>query len=678
MIKRNDRAGPPVIRVPPLRRLPRRPVLGPFLRLGLLVLLLLTPPVTAIAQTSAPPTRAEAALAQALERGRTGDWAAAARTAEPAGALAASIVEWHRLRAGEGDWRAVQRFVAAHPGWPDLDTIHARAEPSLAGTAPPQAVVDFFAAFPPTTGAGVVALVASLGTLGRTAEAEAAARRAWTTMVLSAEQEQALRAAHGSALAALDAQRLDMLLWRHQRPGAERLAARMAGGWPALAAARLGLAARASGVDALIAAVPADLAGDPGLAFERFDWRMDRQLHESAGDLLLERSAAGTLGRPEAWARGRAFLARQALAEGTPRRAWALAAGHGLQEGASFADMEWFAGFVALRFLDEPATALGHFQRLRLGVGTPISLSRAGYWEGRAHEALGDPINAAAAYAFAAEHQTTFYGQLAAERAGLTMDPALAGTAAPAPLPAALADSEVLQAARMLRGAGQWHMARLFFMHAAATAPDAALPALAEWALALGEFNWSVRLARIEAARPADLVRAGFPLHPMAQARLPVPVELALAIARRESEFDPDVVSSANAQGLMQLLPGTGAQMAARLGRSFEERQLRGDPAFNVELGAAYLAQLIQDFGSSLALVAAGYNAGPGRPRRWIEDLGDPRRMDADALVDWVERVPFAETRSYIMRVSETLQVYRARRAGGPVPWTVIETLRGG
>jgi soluble lytic murein transglycosylase len=672
MIKRNDRADPSVTLDPS----PRRDWRHRSVRCLALLLLAFLPQL-ASAQSAPPPTRAEALLAQALAQGRAGDWAGAARTAGSAGALPAALFEWHRLRAGEGDWRAVQRFVAAHPDWPDLDTIHARAEASLAGTAPPQAVTEFFAAFPPTTGAGVVAQVAALGTAGRQAEAEAAARRAWTTMVLTADQEQALRAAHGPALAALDAERLDMLLWRHQRAAAERLAARMGGGWPALAAARLGLAARADGVNALIAAVPADLAADPGLAFERFDWRMDRQLHESAGDLLLERSAAATLGRPEAWARGRAFLARQALAEGAPYRAWQIASGHGLEAGASFADMEWFAGFVALRFLDDPATALGHFRRLRLGVGSPISLSRAGYWEGRAHEALGDPINAAAAYAFAAEHQTTYYGQLAAARAGLPMDPALAGAVPPAPLPDHLAAASVLEAAALLRGAGQWHMARLFFLHAAQIAPDAALPGLAEWALARDEPNWAVRLARTEAARQADFVRAGFPLHPMAEARLPVPVELALAIARRESEFDPDVVSSANAQGLMQLLPGTGALMARRLGRSFEERQLRADPTFNVELGAAYLAQLIEEFGPSLALVAAGYNAGPGRPRRWAVDLGDPRRMDDDALVDWVERVPFSETRNYIMRVAETLQVYRARRAGGPVPWTVLETLRG-
>lgn len=664
--------------------LPRRrhaPILGPLSRLAALMLLLCVAPA-AQAQSTPPPDRAGALLALALETGRAGDWSAAARQVAPAGPRAAALLEWHRLRAGEGDWRAAQRFSAAHPDWPDLGRILTIAEAGLAETAPAQAIVDFFAGRPPATGAGAVALVTALAITGERDDAAAAARHAWVSLSLSAEQEDALRAAQGAALAAVDAERLDMLLWRHRRSEAERQAARMGGGWPALAAARLALAARETGVDARIAAVPADLADDPGLAFERFDWRMNRRLHDTAADLILERSAAGTLGRPEAWARGRAFLARQALAAGDARRAWQLAAGHGLVAGAAFADMEWFAGFVALRHLGDPATALGHFRRLRVGVSTPISLSRAAYWEGRAHQALDDPLNAAAAYAFAAEHQTSFYGQLAAERAGLPMDPALAGTAPPAPAAPEIAGAPLLESALLLRTAGEWHLARRFFLHLAGSLPDAALPGLGDLALALDEPNWAVQLARGAAARgtgtSAELVRAAFPLTWMAGATLPVPVELALAIARRESEFDPQVVSPANAQGLMQLLPGTGRLMADRLGRDFDAAQLRDDPAFNVALGAAYLEQLREEFGPALALVAAGYNAGPGRPRRWIAELGDPRLMDDDALTDWIEHVPFAETRSYIMRVAETLQVYRARLAGGPVPWTLTETLRGG
>jgi soluble lytic murein transglycosylase len=310
-------------------------------------------------------------------------------------------------------------------------------------------------------------------------------------------------------------------------------------------------------------------------------------------------------------------------------------------------------------------------------VGTPISLARAGYWEGRAHEALGDPVNAAAAHAFAAEFQTTFYGLLAAERAGLAMDPALAGTSAVAWRGRDFVEAPLMRAVHLLRGAGEWHLARRFLLHVAEGLGAEDLEALGEYVLDLGEPNWAVNVARVAGAQGIELVRAGYPLTSLAEAELRAPADLVLAIARRESEFDPEVISPADARGLMQLLPATARQMAARLGEGFEESRLLSDPDQNARLGAAYLAVLIDEFGPGVALVAAGYNAGPGRPRTWIGTLGDPRTMDADALIDWVERVPFAETRNYIMRVTESLMVYRARLNGAPVAPAVSTVLRG-
>ncbi|MBK5926191.1 lytic transglycosylase domain-containing protein [Rhodobaculum claviforme] len=642
-----------------------------FLRAALAAALLV-PALSAPAQEAPPPQRAAGLLGSALEEGAAGGWARAGAIAAPAGAVAQAVVEWHRLRAGDGDWRAVSAFAAAHPDWPEVDRFHARAESTLSGSAPPQGVIAFFEGRTPATGAGAVALAAARAATGDSAGATAAAVQAWRTLTLSEVEERSLLAAHGTALAGHHDARLDMLLWRRDRTGAARQAARMDAGAQALAAARLALAARDSGVTALIAAVPRARADDPGLAFDRFDWRMHNALHESAGDLLLERSDAGTLGRPEAWARSRAFLARQALGDGDARRAWRLAAGHGLDSGGAFADMEWFAGFVALRYLDAADTALRHFQRLRVGVSAPISVSRAAYWEGRAREALGEHANAAAAYAFAAEHATTFYGQLAAERTGLPMPAALAGPDGPV---GALPDHDLLRAALLLRGAGHWHRARQFFL-ALGTAVDApGRAALARHAVALGEENWAVTLGRVTSGDvPVD---AAFPLHPMARMDLPVPTALALAISRRESEFDPAVVSPADARGLMQVLPGTGRDVARRLGVAFEDAWLTTDPALNVRLGATYLAELTERFGPGLALVAAGYNAGPARPPQWIARLGDPRDMDDDALIDWIERVPFAETRNYIMRVTESKVVYRARLAGRAVPFDVLVTLRG-
>jgi soluble lytic murein transglycosylase len=162
----------------------------------------------------------------------------------------------------------------------------------------------------------------------------------------------------------------------------------------------------------------------------------------------------------------------------------------------------------------------------------------------------------------------------------------------------------------------------------------------------------------------------------MAEARWPVPAELALAIARRESEFDPRVVSGAGARGLMQVMPGTAREVAGRLGLGYDHDRLLTDWTYNAQLGTAYLAELVERFEGNPVLVAAAYNAGPSRPIRWIRELGDPRDPDAD-VVDWIEAIPFAETRNYVMRVTESLPVYRARlgRAPHPVPFT--EELKG-
>jgi soluble lytic murein transglycosylase len=195
-------------------------------------------------------------------------------------------------------------------------------------------------------------------------------------------------------------------------------------------------------------------------------------------------------------------------------------------------------------------------------------------------------------------------------------------------------------------------------------------------ALAMDEPNWAVLIAKDAAARGIILPRAYFPVTALAEMDLPVAPELALAIARRESEFDPAIVSPADARGLMQILPGTADLMATRLGITVDTADLTRDAGLNARLGSEYLAQLIEEFGTATILVAAGYNAGPGRPRRWIEELGDPRAPGVD-VIDWIEAVPFTETRNYIMRVMESVYVYRARLAGGPVPLRLSDELKG-
>ncbi len=644
-----------------------------------LVALWLVPAAPLVAQDRPPPSRAAGLTALALDMGQRGDWDAARASLRTADVPpeATHLLDWFRLRAGEGTLAEFDAWLTDMAHWPLPVTIQRAAE-ALLEDAPAAEVRRFYADRTPQSAAGAMAL---LQALDPGAEADELARSLWLEHSLNARQEAQLLERHGEALADLHGTRLDMLLWRGAGSAAERMLERVPAEVARLAQARLGLQANAQGVAALVNAVPAALADDPGLAHDRFQWRMNAGLTDSAGDLLIERSATGAdaLGTPEAWARWRIFLTRTTLGAGDAERAYALATPHHLEDGAQFADLEWLAGFIALRHLDRPEDALRHFRALRIRVSSPISLGRAGYWEGLAHEALGDHGAAEAAFAYAAEHTTSFYGQLAAERAGLGMDPALAhGPTYPRWQESGFAGSDLLAAALLLRDTGNWLEARRLILHLAWQLDSADdLGALGDLLLGLEEPNKALNVAKIAVQKGHVLPRAYFPLTGLEAVDLPAPADLVMAIARRESEFDPAVVSHADARGLMQVLPGTGQMMARELGiEGFDPASLTTDPALNARLGAAYLRGLREEFGPSLALVAAGYNAGPGRPRAWIDRLGDPRNGDVD-IVDWVESVPFAETRNYIMRVAESLVVYRTRLAGEPAPINLEALLRG-
>jgi len=618
-----------------------------------------------------------AAMRDALDRVAAQDWTAATGLAPPG--AAADVVIWHRLRAGNGDIDDFEGFLARRADWPGLAYLRQKGEAAAARVTDPQRLIAYFADAAPATGAGALALARALARTGRVADAASEAARAWANLSLTAAEETALLADFAAVLAPVHWSRLDRLLWQGEPVQAARMLPRLPAPQRALAAARLALRADAPGVTALIDAVPQDLASDPGLAFERFAWRMRRDRTADAFSLIAAQSgSAEALGNPVAWAPRRAALARALLRDGKAQDAYAIASRHHLTAGSDFADLEFLAGFIALRRLNDPAVALVHFRHLQTGVATPISLARALYWQGRAAEAAGATEAAEAAYQKAARHQTAYYGLLAAEKLGVALDPALLMHAPPATgwRQSAFADSSVLAAARLLLAAGDRGLGKRFVLHLAESLDATELDQLADMALALNEPHVAVLIGKQAAERGLILPRAYFPVPDLVPDDLPVSRALALSIARRESEFDPAARSPADARGLMQVLPGTAKLMAEKLGLSFDAARLTRDPAYNVRLGAAYLAQLTEEFGPTLALIASGYNAGPGRPRRWITEFGDPRRPDVD-VIDWVETIPFAETRTYVMRVAESVVIYRALLTGVSGPVRITAELKG-
>jgi soluble lytic murein transglycosylase len=617
------------------------------------------------------------AMRTALELAAGRDWNGALAVA-PSG-VGRDVIEWQRLRAGEGRLGEYEEFLQRRPDWPGLPLLREKGEEAVARSTDPARVIAWFQAGPPETGTGAIAYVRALQAAGRVADAETEAMRAWASLAFSPDQESEMIGLAPEAVGFVHELRLETLLWEGRTKEAERMLSRVAEDRQALARARIALQTESKGVTALIEAVPEKRAADPGLAFDRFIWRMKRDLYDEAAELILERStSAEGLGRPEAWAERRAILTRYLMRNGRAKEAYRIAANHHIpvNGGASaYADLEFLAGFIALRRLGDAATAETHFRHLLAGVSTPISLARAHYWIGRAQEAAGQ--DGTASYKAAAAHQTAFYGLLAAERLGLTLDASLlARPATPDWQSAGFTQSSVLAAAQLLLKAGDLTLGKRFLLHLGESQDETGLAQMADMVLAWDEPHLAVLVAKRAAERGLILPHAYYPIPDFVPDGLKVSRALALSIARRESEFDPAARSSADARGLMQVLPGTAKLMAGKLGKPFDAPRLTSDPAYNVAMGAAYLAEMVDEFGPSIALIASGYNAGPGRPRRWIGEFGDPRRADVD-VVDWVETIPFAETRTYVMRVAEGVVIYRAKLKGAVGPVRITDELKG-
>jgi peptidoglycan lytic transglycosylase len=610
----------------------------------------------------------------ALEKDR---WKDARRLAETGkDPLPAKIIQWLDLtRPGPGrDFKEMSDFLKANPDWPLRYTLTQQAERAIPEYLEPQAILQWFGERGPLTVEGAIKLAGALSATRQEKRAEQVAWAAWIERDFNKDDEAVFLQRFGHLLHAQQHwARLDRLLWEGERDQALRMLDRVDANRKLLAEARLKLAREANDALAAVAAVPADLRKDPGLIFEhaRYLRRQDKFNQAAA---LLDPPPQEVLRPDLMWAELKRAC-RGLLDGGNVSAAYRLAAAHGTDSGESFAEGEFLAGWIALRSLKDAQAATRHFTALYAGTTSVISQSRGAYWAGRAAEQMGDMAKAQDWYKTAAKGMTSFYGQLAAAHLNDGRKLQLAPTAKPTAKEKALFDKrELVRVVRILAALGEGERARLFLsklMELSSRPADYHL--IAALAMDINRKDFAVAVAKDARGRGTEMIDYLYPVIKLPAGKDPEPA-LVLGVIRQESAFDVAAVSSAGARGLMQLLPGTAKGMAKREGVNFAEKKLTSDSHYNITLGRAYLDDLLSRFGGSYVLTAAAYNAGPSRVRDWMTTYGDPRQRETD-VVDWIESIPFDETRNYVMRIIENTQVYRARLNDGAANLRIAQDL---
>ena len=616
-------------------------------------------------------------LANAFVHMKTENWTEAERVAIKDGQAALDVVLWTKLRAGDGTPREVLDFLSRNKDWPGLPYLRKRSEPVFE-TAETAQILAFFGDSLPQTAQGALIYARALTRNGQTSKAELMIQNAWVDFSMDQKTQDVFVSQFGGVIKPLHETRLINLLWRDDHAGARAMVPLVSADLAALLQARIALRKKEGDVNALIDAVPAKLRDHPVLAHARFEWRMTSDFRESGISFLRERSkSAVLLGKPQAWVTYRERIIRDMLYDGQGKQAYEFAKNHHLTDGDDFAVLEWLAGYIALKYRNDAKAAIGHFDRFLKAVETPISLGRGYYWMGRAYDTLGQKDQAKAAYIKGAEHQTSYYGILAAEQAGIGFGPEFfEWSELPDWRTASFVNTSVFKAAILLLSADQLSLGERFLTHLAETMDDQEILQLSDFLEEAQRSHVLVMVGKRAANYGRNFPRPYFALHAMIGMPSRVPIELSLSIARRESEFDQSVVSPVGALGLMQVMPKTGAEMAGDIGIAFDQSRMTTDWRYNVELGNTYLTELGERFGGNPVLMSLAYNAGPSRAERWMERLGDPRKSGVD-IIDWVEMIPFDETRNYVMRVTESLPIYRARLGKDPLPEPFSKMLQG-
>lgn len=587
------------------------------------------------------------------------------RSGMEAGSLDRKILAWAIALSGKPGVRSatIQSIARDLPSWPGQTIMRKHAERALRSeNYSASAIIAAFGNTKPVSLEGAISLARAYLEAGQKQRANSVIAPFWRNEKLSKVLEKQVFSAAGSALRRKDHRvRMHKLLYNDRATAALRIAGRAE--QTSLAKARAAVLRKSPKAGSLLKAVAASSKKDTGYLFAQIEHARRTENYAKAADLLLKApSDSSLLIDPGEWWVEQRIVSRQMLEIGKYKKAYKIVSRHSAQEPSDIAEAEFHAGWYALRFLKDKVRARKHFANILKVSKRPISKARGHYWLGRANSAG----KAKKHYREAAKHRGTFYGQLAAQELGIRKLK-IVKTRPSASDRANLKNRETYKALKRLESIGYKRRAEIFYRHLARElVSPGELAILAADAERQNKYNLALQVGKISFQRGMDVDTLAWPI-----GAVPTSAKigntgraLAYSIARQESAFDKTAISGANARGLLQLLPGTAKGVAKRNGYKYSRRKLTSDAGYNATLGAAYLSEQLDRFGNSYVLTFAAYNAGPGRADEWLGRFGDPRGKPLYQVIDWIEQIPFTETRHYVQRVMENYQVYKHRIGG--------------
>ena len=576
-----------------------------------------------------------------------------------------TLLMWLKLRSGNGNYREYKNFVSKYQNWPGLELINEIGEKKISSEHSSDEIISYFSFFPPKTGYGALRLAISYEKKGMFHNSNKIIRESWVKEKFSNSDFEYISEKYESILKHLNKIRVENLMADNDIISTRQMIPLLNDNYRKLIQTRISIKENASGIDKMIKNLPEDLKLDPGLSYDRFIYRKSIPLHQSAQNYLIEKSEdAKLLGDPMLWIKHRSFYSRLAIKNGEIDKAYNIASNHNVRNIPSkrnlveIAELEWLSGFIAFNFKKNYILSLYHFKQFSDIVKNPISKAKAAYWIGRCYEKMKKNDKAKNSYGVGAQFQTTFYGQLSAERGSFISDNSIFyKTKVNLNDDDFLFDDQRVSIATLLYFSKRSVLASRFFSHISEELNLTQKLKLAKYIENLNFYGAILSVAK-KAVKKGEILPSIY--YPIIKELKILPKEkrsIIAAIIRSESEFFPSSISSVGAKGLMQIMPSTGKEIAEKNNLKFQENRLLNDKEFNIMIGHYYLDYLLERFNGSTLLAIASYNAGPGRVESWITQNGDPRSTGVDPLV-WIELIPFFETRNYVMRVMEAEWVY--------------------